>query len=66
MPSHNPGTDNQKDDKGRHRPGHQGSPDDQQSQDSSKRPSKGKNDNPGEFAPDPDRARKPGQKCGQS
>ncbi len=66
MPSHNPGTDNQKDDKGRNRPSHHGSPDDQQSQDSSKRPSKGKNDNPGDVSHDPDRTRKPGQKGGQS
>jgi hypothetical protein len=70
MPSHNPSTENQKDDKGRERQGQQGqhgSPDDQESQDSHiKGPRKGKNDNPGNFANDPDRARKSGQKGGQS
>jgi hypothetical protein len=66
MPSHNPGTDNQKDDRSRNRPGHHGSPDDQESQDSHKGSSKGKNDNPGNFTNEPDRARKSGPKGGQS
>jgi general stress protein YciG len=63
MASQHSGTSHQKDDKTPQR--QRGSDQDRQDEDKGSGSSRGK-DHPGNFANDPDRARKPGHKGGQS